>query len=181
MEIVQALAESPVNEWIDFNEFSRFMRASDFDFEITSDPWTLYVSEAHYGSLGYNGFHGWNILQDRYLKCIFMEYLTTLGMVDIAYVHPADAPSDFGDLWGTDELYYLSRYDGLLKFRITPLGAYCLASAKEYQSPEFEDINALKVLPNLDITRIGEMLYPGDDIVLNNRGIARPTGPPSQQ
>jgi len=38
------------------------------------------------------------------------------------------------DLWGTDELSFFSRYDGLMYFRINPLGAYCLGMASAYQA-----------------------------------------------
>ena len=50
-----------------FDAFSRFMRAAGHRFVVTRDAWTLYIADPHYGSLGYEGFGGWNILQERYM------------------------------------------------------------------------------------------------------------------
>ena len=44
----------------------------------------------------------------------------TLGLIDVAYTQPAGARLDFTGMWGGDDLAYLSRYDGLQYFRLTP-------------------------------------------------------------
>ena len=108
--IAEALAECPVGTWVDFDEFSRFMQASGMEFNVTRNPWHLYIVNSNYGSLGYAGYHGWSILQGRYLLCLLFEYAATLGLIDIAYTHPAGARDDFWDIWGADDLEYLSRY-----------------------------------------------------------------------
>ena len=144
------------------------MRAADYSFEITDNPWGLYICEAKYGNLGYDGYHGWNILQERYIKCIVIEYLATLGIVDIAYTHPADICRDFGDLWGADDLLYLSRYDGLLYFRITNLGAYCLDITDTYEAPVFDDSRHIQVLPNFDVIVMDKTIPPADLLLLEN-------------
>lgn len=51
------------------------------NFEITRDPWNLYICESGYGSLGYEGFHDWKILQARYALCLLFEYVATLGLL----------------------------------------------------------------------------------------------------
>jgi hypothetical protein len=76
--IAEALKECPVNQWVKAEEFFRYMRASGFDFEVTRDPWELYVEEQEYGSLGYEGFGKWSILQGRYALCLLFEYEATL-------------------------------------------------------------------------------------------------------
>ena len=58
-----ALAECPVGRWVELGEFSRYMRAAGFQFALTRDPWGLYICDPQYGSLGYDGYGGWNILQ----------------------------------------------------------------------------------------------------------------------
>ena len=63
-----------------------------------------------------------------FMLCLLLEYAATLGLIDVALIPPAGARRDYGGLWGTDELVYFSRYDGLMYFRVTPLGAYCLGS-----------------------------------------------------
>ena len=42
---------------------------------------------------------GWEILQARYALCVLFEYAATLGLIDVAYVPPADAREDFRRLW----------------------------------------------------------------------------------
>lgn len=130
--IIDALGDCPVGQWITTDNFSRYMRAADYYFEVARDDSRLYFLEHHYGNLGYNGGGGWNILQYRYILCFLFEYAATLGMVDIAYVHPEDALDDYGDYWGADELEWLSRYDGLRAFRLTELGAYCLGRTDNF-------------------------------------------------
>ena len=64
---------------------------------------------------------------------MLLEYAATLGMIDVALIPPAGARRDFRNMWGTDELAFFSRYDGLMYFRLTPLGAYCLGVESDYQ------------------------------------------------
>ncbi len=147
--IDEALRDCPVGRWIVIDDFSRFMQASDRIFSVTHDPWKLYISDRQYGSLGYDGFGGWNILQDRYIFALLFEYAATLGMLDIAYVDPQGASDDFRNMWGTDDMAFLSRYDGLSEFRITALGAYVLGLTAEYHPVAVASNVALSVLPSL--------------------------------
>ncbi|MGH3898652.1 MAG: hypothetical protein ACRDTA_10435 [Pseudonocardiaceae bacterium] len=41
--------------------------------------WKLYLVDANYGSLGYDGFHAWEILEGRYTLGVLFEYAGTLG------------------------------------------------------------------------------------------------------
>jgi hypothetical protein len=149
--IADALAECPAGRWVKFDEFSRFMRAAGYDFEVTRDPWSLYIADAHYGSLGYQDYHGWHVLQARYALCFLFEYAATLGLIDVAYVRPERARPDYKDQWGTDDMEFLSQYDGLLYFRLNPLGAYCLGLSDEYEPSLVEAKSSITVLPSLQI------------------------------
>jgi hypothetical protein len=150
--ICDALAMCPISTWVSIEEFSRFIRASGHAFEVAHDPWKLYIGEAHYGSLGYAGSHDWAVLQHRYMLCFLFEYAATLGIVDIAYIEPRHAPRGFSSMWGTDDLEFLSRYDGLTFFRITPLGAYCLGTSESYACATPPSKVRLSVLPSLLVT-----------------------------
>ncbi|MEJ2149974.1 MAG: helicase-associated domain-containing protein [Chloroflexota bacterium] len=163
--IAEALANCPPHEWIAFDEFSRFMRASGFRFEVARDSWALYITDPNYGSLGYEGYGGWHILQERYMMAFLFEYAATLGLIDVAYIHPSGARSDYGRIWGTDDLDCLSRYDGLLYLRVNGLGAWCLGLTQEYIPSPLEERQALKVLPNMEIVAT-EPLPPGDTLIL---------------
>ena len=142
------------------------MRLNDFDFEITRDPWNLYISDKNYGNLGYEGYHDWNILQLRYLLCVLFEYTATLGLIDIAYIAPDNARHDYSELWGTDDLDFLSRYDGLMLFRINALGAYCLGLEEGYHASNAEKKEVLQIFPNLDIVAI-HSVSPTDSVLLD--------------
>jgi hypothetical protein len=97
---------------------------------------------------------------------VLFEYAATLGLVDVAYIPPARARSDFRDMWGTDDLSYLSRYDGLSHVRLNRLGAWILGRANRYEPEAPASTQKLKVLPNLDIAVTGQPLPPGDALFL---------------
>jgi len=149
--VAEALAQCPAGAWVRLDDFSRHMQAAGYDLEITRGPWELYITDSNYGSLGHAGFHDWHILQKRYLACLLFEYAATLGMIDLAYAEPWEAPCDFGDLWGTDDMSFLSRYDGLLWFRLNPLGNFCLGLTDNYQPESLEAKATLAVLPSLQV------------------------------
>jgi hypothetical protein len=131
--INEALRECPVGRWIAVDELFRQMQVRDHSFPVSHNTWALYIADPNYGSLGYNGCGGFEILQARYCLAYLFEYLATLGLIDVAYTRPYGARPDYGDAWGTDSLLFLSRYDGLRYLRINPLGAYCLGLAPEYR------------------------------------------------
>ena len=155
--IANALAALPVNQWITFDEFSRYMQAGGYTFKVSRDLWDLYIEDSNYGSLGYAGFGDWHIVQARYLLVFLMEYVATLGLIDIAYIPPAHARRDFHDLWGVDDLDCLSDYDGLHYLRLNNLGAWCLDQTGVYEPPQVEIQKRLNVLPNHDIVAIGRL------------------------
>lgn len=167
--IADTLAECPAGPWISTDEFHRFVCASGNDFTVSRYAWDLYICEKQYGSLGYEG--GEQILGERYLLAFLLEYAATLGVIDVALIPPAGARYNYGGLWGTDELAYFSRYDGLMYVRITTLGAFCLGIETAYQPATVERKPVLSVLPNLEITAIGAEFDQGDRIALDTYAI----------
>lgn len=150
--ISHALSNLQVDQWVNIDVFSNFMQSENYLFEITKSSCHLYLCDPQYGNLGYEGYHGWSILQGRYIQCLLLEYAATLGLIDVAYTRPENAESDFSDLWGADELSYLSRYDGLLYLRLTSLGAYCLGLTASFEQSETKSVAKITVLPNLQVT-----------------------------
>jgi hypothetical protein len=163
--IAASLAECPTGGWIATEEFLRYMRATGNELEVTRGAWGLYIGEPQYGSLEFG--NTMPILNGRYTMCLLLEYAATLGMIDVALIPPAGARGDFGKLWGTDELPFFSRYDGLMYFRLTPLGAYCLDVVSDYQPAPVEVKPVLRVLPNLEIAATGSDLEPSDRLALD--------------
>lgn len=162
--IVDALAECPTGRWIETGEFSRYMQAADHTFAVARDLWPLYIGSANYGSLGYAGFGEWHIVQERYLLAFLFEYVATLGLIDVAYIPASGARPNYGDLWGVDDLDCLSRYDGLLQFRINGLGAWCLGLTHAYVPTPLEVQANLQVLANGDI--VASAATPPGDLLL---------------
>jgi hypothetical protein len=163
--VADTLAECPVGAWISTDEFIRFLCASGNDFSVTRSAWNLYIGELQYGSLGCDD--GERILEQRYLYCLLLEYAATLGLIDAALIPPARARGDYDSMWGTDDLAYFSRYDGLMYFRVTPLGAYCLGAELRYQPAPVKVKPVLRVLPNLEVAAIGAELEQGDRLALD--------------
>lgn len=94
-----------------------------------------------------------NIVQGSYVRALLWEYAATLGMVEISYTLPEDAVPRLHSIYGFDD-DYISRYDGLLGFRLTNLGAYVLGLTEEYiPTEEVAEVAhpSIVVLPNLDI------------------------------
>jgi len=144
-----ALQQCPVGEWVEVDNFFSFMQAAKFHFEISHSPWKLYLGDREYGSFAYD--HDWSVLQGSYVLCLLFEYAATLGIVDVAFVDPEDARDDYRRSWGTDDLDFLSRYDGLRYFRLTALGAYCLGLTDQYEPPVNTSDCSVTVLPSLHI------------------------------
>jgi hypothetical protein len=158
------LASCPEGAWVAVDDLFRYVRAADLDFEVTRNAWTLYISSPQYGALEGAG-NIWPILQGRYLLCLIMEYAATLGIVDVTCIPPAEARQDYESLWGTDDLEFLSRYDGLLYLRLTGLGAYCLGKTGTYSAPAWQAEEVLRVMPNLEVAAIGAVA-PSDALML---------------
>ena len=153
-DIELILLQCPTDGWIAITEFSRFMKATGVNFRVTHNPRKLYIGDPNYGSLGYQGYASWSILQERYLLCFLFEYVATLGMVDVAYIPPNHARTDYTKLYEEPGSGYefLSRYDGLLYFRLNPLGEFCLGLADTYQPRVPQSVARLSVFPDLRVT-----------------------------
>jgi hypothetical protein len=168
--VAKALARCPSEEWISVDALFTTMRRGNMSPTIARGEralWKLYLLDAQYGSLGYDGFHAWEILEGRYTLAVLFEYAGTLGLLDLDYVHPSGAREDFQENWGGDDLDALNRYDGLQAIRLTALGRYALGLNDTYQPPASEaETQPLKVLPTLDVVAIG-ILSAGDQLLLS--------------
>lgn len=170
--ILIALKRLPVNQWISIEEFYMFMRASYLDFEITRNIWKLYLYDREYGNLGYIESDAWRFLQLRYLMVLFFEYLATMGIIDIAYTYPQITDKDIKtELWGIEDMEYLSLYDGLKYFRINELGAYALEIDEEFKYKSSGE-KFFQVLNNMEIIVLKkERAYAYKELFLENFAI----------
>lgn len=91
----QALAGLTPGEWMSIDGLFTDMRAAGLNPVVHRSEralWKLYLEDPQYGSLGYDGHHGWSLLQGRYTLAVLFEYAATLGLIDIEYV-PRRAPA----------------------------------------------------------------------------------------
>jgi hypothetical protein len=115
--IVEALSWCPTGVWISVEDFHRALKVWRFDFEVDLSGY-LYVGDAPYGWYGYDDA----TIREMYTNVVLWEYLGTIGALDLIYLPP-------------EETEYDSLYEGLIFFRINPLGAYLFGQAGEYASP----------------------------------------------
>jgi len=167
--IYEALSQCLPGRWVKVEELIRFMQSKGLDFQVARYPWKLYLGDSHYGHLDDYGSE--TIIRSRYLLAFLFEYAATLGLIDVAFTHPAGALMDFDHLYGGQDLEYLSRYDGLKYLRLNSLGAYVLGLSDGYDPPAFEPRPVLTVLPNHEIVITDAVsLSPADKLFLNKIG-----------
>ena len=155
--IASSMMDWPEGKWIAFDDAFRFVCASGNTFSVArADAWDLYFCEKQYGSLGYEYGDRGDGLERQYLRAFLVETMATLGLVDIAYVYPHGLWPELEGRWGTDELGFCGRYDGLRHARLTALGAYCLGSTDTYEMPVEESAGLVKVLPNLELVLVND-------------------------
>ena len=151
-------ASCPVGAWLSVDDLFRQMKAEGYRFDVSGNPWKLYLVDANYGSLGYDGRTSFEILEARYILAYLFEYLATLGMIDVAYSRPYRARHDYYDHWGADDIKFLSRYDGLRYLRLNALGAYCLDLTEDYIAQVTERPPLFRVDADLQL----ELLRPAE-------------------
>lgn len=154
--LAAALRACPLARWVALDDFFRYLRAERQSPVIERNDYSgLYIGwSAEYGSLEYLGKGYWDVLVGSYLRVVLWEYAATLGLIEIAYTRPEESPREFGDVYGLDSEPYLSRYDGLLSLRLTPLGAYVIGLTLDYTPPAPRAVGArpiLALLPNLEV------------------------------
>jgi hypothetical protein len=159
--VAAALDLCPADEWIDVDKLFLLMRKEGPHFSIARSEralWRLYLVDPAYGSLGYEGYGDWPIVEGRYALAVLFEYAATLGLIDVEYTAAAHARDDYRDNWGADDLDSLSRYDGLLAVRLNALGAYATGRTSSYAPPApSEPVPAIQVLANFDVVATADL------------------------
>jgi hypothetical protein len=134
--VVEALSWCPTAVWIAVADFYRAVKAWGFGFDV-EDPYyegALYIGERHYGSLNeFTPERRWELGQGSYINTVLFEVLAPLGAVDVLYRPPTEVDRGARGLVRSDDCLGLS--DGLLHFRITPLGAFLFGQADGYKPP----------------------------------------------
>lgn len=123
--VIAALAALEPGAWADIELIWQILQTDTAPLVLTRNAlalWRLYIGDTYHGSLGHAGAKSWDIVEGRYTLCVLFEYAATAGLIDVTYTDPRGARDDYKYLYGTDDLPYLSRYDGLLAIRVNDLG-----------------------------------------------------------
>jgi hypothetical protein len=128
-KVIEALSWCPTQTWLSIRDFYRAVKIWQFDFDVELTGWQqLYAGPYQsYGIMPPDDY--WAIVHGLYINAVIMEYLATIGAVDVAYV------SDDISMVKNGHHYIdsaLSLHDGLLYFRINKWGAFLLGQASEY-------------------------------------------------
>lgn len=120
--VATALANLPPDEWMDIDDLFTWMRRRRLDPSIARSVrslFRLHIGHPEHGSLGYDGFGQWSLLQGRYTMALLFEIAAPLGIVDVRFIKPEGARTDYLRHFAEAELPFLSRYDGLQAIRVT--------------------------------------------------------------
>ncbi len=120
--ILDYLANSPVNTWIDLHLLLKYMKRCHRNF-LRQVMGNIEVYNEYDRCYCYSDVD-WLALEGRFVEVVLLEYLTAMGIVDVAY------EESFGGYYD-DKPYLSAEY-----FRLTPLGAYVLGASKDYADPE---------------------------------------------
>ncbi|MCA9964169.1 MAG: helicase-associated domain-containing protein [Anaerolineales bacterium] len=161
-KVIEALSWCPTHTWISIFDFYRAVLIWQFDFAVEATEWSnLYAgSYKEYGYMDATDY--WRIVKGLSINAIIMEYLATIGAVDIAYV--SDDVS-FADVGGHYTDAALSLHDGLLYFRINNWGAFLLGQADSYV-PTVPPTKDLFTIDEARQVRLLDNLLPNERLLL---------------
>ncbi len=121
--IIEYLKKCPINAWIDMSDFKKCMRINEYCFlrPYTGD---VLIKDQYYNEYYESASH--NEFESAFIDIVFMEYLATLGIIDVVI-------NIFTDDYGCREFLEVNY------FRITEFGSYVLGINKAEYSEESED------------------------------------------
>lgn len=164
--ISNALEDFPVGKWIKIADAFGYVVASGNSFYVVEDGYTLYIGDAHYGTLD-----GLELDIARvYFRILAAESFATLGLLDTAYdfSNPSYGSPDLAAHWG-DDAGTLTDYDAIEYLRLTPLGDFCFGAASNYEMPKAEKRTLFNVLPNHEIVVTDAAAFSAGDAALLER------------
>ncbi len=134
--ILKYLSICPIDGWIAMEEFKTLIKKNDRQF----------LQSQIGGMDSYDDYHryytprtqDWEELEGRYIDIVFIEYLSVLGIVDLALYESSD---DYGSV-----NYFTVGY-----FKLTPLGAYIIGVTEDYEFEEQNTDSGFIVQPNYEI------------------------------
>ncbi|MCL1842692.1 MAG: helicase-associated domain-containing protein [Defluviitaleaceae bacterium] len=139
-EIISYLKECPRNEWVEFSQFTKEIRKANRDlFYVVG---SVMVRDDYHNA--YYSRPSWKQFEHAAISVVLLEYLTTLGAVDVIIEDVCH--SDYGYGYSGWEVSY---------FRVTCLGAYLFGLTDSYEPKKPENFTegetGFVVQPNFDV------------------------------
>lgn len=135
--VLKYLAQCPENSWISMSELLHFIKKNDRKY--LTDVVGEILSYDDYHREYYSGNHSWREVDGRFVEDTFLEYLSAMGIVDVAVSGiPYD---DF-----RDDKYFTVEY-----FRLTKLGAFVLGVTDRYDYQERVENYGFIIQPNYEL------------------------------
>jgi hypothetical protein len=162
-KVIEALSWCPTATWLPIQDFYRAVKIWQFDFRVELTDWRqLYAGPyKEYGYMSEDDY--WFIVHGLYINAVIMEYLATIGAVDVAYVsEDISMVKQAGNYIDSE----LSLHDGLLYFRINKWGAFLLGQADEYV-PTLPPQRELFAIDETLQVRVLSDLLPNEQLQLN--------------
>lgn len=123
--IIEYLKKCPIDEWINMEELKKWIRINEYYF-LRSYTGQVMIKDQYYNSYYNTASH--DELEKHFIDIVFMEYLATMGIVDVVMFQNQD---DYG-------------YKEFLEvdyFKITKFGSYVLDMVDEEET-ETKDIDS---------------------------------------
>lgn len=139
--ILKYLSLCPVGNWIDMTEYARIVKRNDRKF-LTKQTGSI-DSYDYYYRYYTDRTQAWEEFEGRFIDIMFIEYLSTLGIVDLALT---EGYSEYSD----------TSYFTVLYFRLTPMGAYVLGITDNYTFEEKKGAEGFIIQPNYEILVLKE-------------------------
>ena len=136
--ILEYLKKCPIDKWIDVSEIKKYIRINEYGF-LRKYVGEVLIKDQYYNSYYNTASH--DEFESCFIEVVLMEYLATLGIVDVVM-------SQSWDDYGYEEFLVVDY------FRITKLGSYVLDMAEEENIEE--DNDKIIITPNFDII-VGEI------------------------
>ena len=132
--ILEYLKKCPIDEWINMSELKKWIRINEYCF-LRSQTGQVLIKDQYYNSYYQTASH--EELENSFVDIVFMEYLATIGIVDVVLESLTD---DYG----------YKEFMTVEYFKITKFGSYVLGINKEeYQEEVSED--EINVTENFEI------------------------------
>ncbi|NRY63790.1 helicase-associated domain-containing protein [Clostridium beijerinckii] len=133
--ILNYLEKVPIDRWISIEQLLKYIKKLDRNF-LRKEVGTIYTY-SDYERYYYPDQNYWEEEAGRFIEVVLMEYLTTIGMVDVLI------KQDYTD--------YDIEYFKVTYFKLTSLGAHILGINKDYKIEEIEDETGIIIQPNYEI------------------------------